>query len=64
MPDTASSGLRATVESVEDPLLGRTLGELGLVESVAERRIGPGTVKIRIPVPNHPSLRDLDAALK
>lgn len=64
MSETSASNLRATVEAVVDPLLGRTLGELGLVESVSDRRFGGGSVKIRIPVPNHPALRELDAAIK
>src|SRR5690606_20029696 len=64
VPDNQASGLRASVEAVVDPLLGRRLGDLGMVADVSEKRFGSDTVKIRVPVPNHPALRDLDAAVR
>lgn len=64
MSDTQKSSLRAAVEAVADPLLGRPLGQLGLIHSVTDRRFGSDSVKIRVPVPNHPSLRELDQAIK
>ena len=64
MASTSSSSVRAAVESVTEPLLLRTLGELGLVRDVTEKRLGPDTVTITVPVPNHPRLRDLDTAIK
>lgn len=64
MPENPSNGLRAVVEGVVDPLLGRTLGELGLVRELSEKRFGADTVTIAVPVPNHPSLRELDGAIR
>lgn len=64
MPDNQASDLRASVEAVVDPLLGRPLGDLGMVADVSEKRFGSDTVKIRVPVPNHPALRELDAAVR
>lgn len=65
MPDTPSTdSLRAAVEAVEEPLLGRSLGELGLVKSVATKRFGADTITVRVPVPNHPSLAILDESIK
>lgn len=64
MSESPGSSLRAAVEAVEEPLLGRTLGKLGLVETVSDRRFGSDTVEVTIPVPNHPSLRELDAAIR
>lgn len=56
--------LRAAIESVEEPLLGRPLGQLGLVKSVTGKRFGADSVVVRVPVPNHPSLAELDEAIK
>lgn len=52
------------MEAVEEPLLGRSLGELGLVKSIAAKRFGADTITVRVPVPNHPSLAVLDEAIK
>lgn len=64
MPENPSNGLRAAIEEVVDPLLGRTLGELGFVRDLSEKRLGADAVTIAVPVPNHPSLRELDAAIR
>ncbi len=64
MSETPADSLRAAIESVMEPLLGRTLGELGLIEAVSDRRFGADSVTIQVPVPNHPSLQELDAAVK
>jgi ATP-binding protein involved in chromosome partitioning len=64
VPENPSNGLRAAIEEVVDPLLGRTLGELGLVRDLSEKRFGADTVTIAVPVPNHPSLRELDGAIR
>lgn len=64
MSASTTESLRAAVESVVEPLLGRTLGDLGMVGEVEDRRFGADSVKIRVPVPNHPALRILDAAVK
>ncbi|HZD06587.1 MAG TPA: Mrp/NBP35 family ATP-binding protein [Longimicrobiales bacterium] len=49
---------------MEEPLLGRTLGELGLIGEISVKRLGADVVSVRIPVPNHPLLSRLDQALK
>ena len=41
--------------SVEYPLLRRTIGELGMVESVEKGRLGAATVSLRVPFVGHPS---------
>ncbi|HEX2153079.1 MAG TPA: Mrp/NBP35 family ATP-binding protein [Acidimicrobiia bacterium] len=64
MSDSSDRSLRAAIEAVEEPLLGRTLGELGLLESVSGKRFGADSVTVRIPVPNHPALRTLDQSIK
>jgi len=56
--------LRSAVEAVSEPLLGRTLGELGLVVDVSGRRFGADSVKVNVPIPNHPKLAVLDQAIK
>jgi ATP-binding protein involved in chromosome partitioning len=57
MPDTPP--LSEAVAAVIDPLLGRTLGELGMVASVAEKRFGTNKVVVTVPVPNYPLLDEL-----
>jgi metal-sulfur cluster biosynthetic enzyme len=57
MPDTPP--LSEAVAAVIDPLLGRTLGELGMVASVAEKRFGTDKVVVTVPVPNYPLLDEL-----
>ncbi|HJR93149.1 MAG TPA: Mrp/NBP35 family ATP-binding protein [Acidimicrobiia bacterium] len=64
MSEPSAPSLRAAVEAVVEPLLGRTLGELGLVADVSGRRFGADSVKVRVPIPNHPKLAALDAAIK
>ncbi|MGH8911399.1 MAG: Mrp/NBP35 family ATP-binding protein [Acidimicrobiia bacterium] len=64
MSESSANSLRAAVESVPEPLLGRTLGELGLVGAVAGKRFGADSVSVRIPVPNHPKLAVLDQSIK
>jgi ATP-binding protein involved in chromosome partitioning len=57
MPDTPP--LSEAVDAVLDPLLGRSLGELGMVASVAEKRFGTNKVVVTVPVPNYPLLDEL-----
>ncbi len=64
MPEPSPVSLRAAVESVTEPLLGRSLGQLGLVEDVHEKRFGQNAAKVRVVVPNHPRLAELDASIK
>ena len=64
MSESSTTALRAAVDAVEEPLLGRSLGELNLVKDVSGKRFGGDTVTIRVPVPNHPALQELDSAIK
>lgn len=64
MSDSSISSLRAAIEAIKEPLLGRTLGELGLVADVSEKRFGADSVTIDVTVPNHPKLAVLDEAIK
>jgi ATP-binding protein involved in chromosome partitioning len=64
LTDTPPDSLRAALEAVEEPLLGRPLGELGLIRDVSEKRLGADSVAVAVPVPNHPSLSVLDHGLK
>ncbi len=57
MPD--SPPLSEAVAAVIDPLLGRALGDLGMVASVAEKRFGTDKVVVTVPVPNYPLLDQL-----
>jgi ATP-binding protein involved in chromosome partitioning len=55
--------LSNAVASIESPLIvGRTLGELGLVRSVSKRLTGKAKVELVMPVPTRPE--DLDEKLK
>ncbi|CAN5770979.1 P-loop NTPase [soil metagenome] len=64
MSDQSQLPLRAAVESATEPLLGRSLGQLGLVAEVNEKRFGSNSVKIRVVIPNHPRLAELDSEVK
>jgi ATP-binding protein involved in chromosome partitioning len=58
------TGLEVALAGLEEPLLGRSLGELGLIQSVEGRRLGPTRVTIGIPAPNHPRLSVLDRVVR
>lgn len=64
MAETTSDSLRAALEAVREPLLGRTLGDLGLISALNERRMGADTVVVKALVPNHPKLAVLDKELR
>ncbi|NND84594.1 MAG: DUF59 domain-containing protein, partial [Acidimicrobiia bacterium] len=50
--------------SVEYPLLGRTIGELGMVDSVEKGRLGAATVSLKVPFVGHPSDELMQDAIK
>jgi ATP-binding protein involved in chromosome partitioning len=58
-----ASPLRQAVDAVIDPLLGRSLGSLGMVASVSEKRFGTDKIVITVPVPNYPLVDELKAAI-
>jgi len=64
LAESPSSSLRAAIEAVREPLLDRTLGDLGLIDDLTSKRFGADTVTVRVPVPHHPALRDLDEAIR
>ncbi|MPZ52468.1 MAG: P-loop NTPase [Acidimicrobiia bacterium] len=59
-----SESIRASIEEVHDPLLGRTLGDLGLISEIDQGILGGAKIRLLTPVPNHPHLPELDAAVR
>lgn len=55
--------LTDTINGVEDPLLRRPLGDLGMVGEVTAPR-GSAVVKLAVPVPNYPVVAELEARVK
>jgi ATP-binding protein involved in chromosome partitioning len=55
--------LKPIVESVEDPEIGRTLGELGMVKKV-EVNSGTPTIEIELPTPAYPESERITAAIR
>ncbi|MDH4116303.1 MAG: Mrp/NBP35 family ATP-binding protein [Acidimicrobiia bacterium] len=55
MPDD----LKAVLSQVLDPLMGRALGDLGMLTSVSEKRFGADRAVVSVPVPNYPLLDEL-----
>ncbi len=49
------TSIEAALADVRYPLLGRTIGELGLVERVEKGRLGTATVHLKVPFVGHPS---------
>ncbi|HVR31740.1 MAG TPA: Mrp/NBP35 family ATP-binding protein [Acidimicrobiia bacterium] len=56
--------LREAVGAVEDPLLGRRIGGLGMVAIAERRRLGSDRLTISVPVPNYPALDELKARIQ
>ncbi len=54
----------AAVEEIRDPLLHRSLGELGMVRAVEAARFNGVRVEVAVPVPNYPQLDHLDHELR
>lgn len=54
----------AALAAVEDPLLRRPLGSLGMVRSVKTRRFGSPTATVTLPVPNYPVLAELGQRMR
>jgi ATP-binding protein involved in chromosome partitioning len=53
--------LTEAVHGVEDPLLEREIGAVGMVSDIETRRIGADRVLLAVPVPNYPHLDELEA---
>lgn len=56
--------LEAAVSAVEDPLLRRSLGSLGMIDEIAVKRFGTSRVQLFVPVPNYPHHAELDRRVK
>jgi ATP-binding protein involved in chromosome partitioning len=56
--------LRETIEAVDDPLLHRPLGELGMVSIAERRRLGSDRLTVSVPVPNYPALPLLEKRIQ
>ena len=54
-----ADSLQTTASEVEDPLLNRSLGELGMVRGVSRS----GQVKVALPIPNYPLVEELNGRL-
>lgn len=54
----------AALAAVDDPLLHRPLGSLGMIRSVKTRRFGSPAVTVALPVPNYPVLPELVARMR
>lgn len=57
------SELRACVESVVDPELGRPLGELGMVKQVSVASDGAAEIEIELPTPAYPGRERIEEAI-
>jgi ATP-binding protein involved in chromosome partitioning len=58
------TSIEAALSDVEYPLLGRTIGELGLVEKVETGRLGSATVHLRVPFVGHSSDETMQEAIR
>ncbi len=58
------SDLSTVIASIKDPLLGRSLGHLGMVGSVDQRRMASDRIEVLTPVPNNPGANELRAAIE
>lgn len=59
--DTA---LRDAIGAVEDPLLHRSLADLGMVTVVERRRLGADRLTVAVPVPNYPMTEELQRRIQ
>ncbi|MEX2278526.1 MAG: P-loop NTPase [Acidimicrobiia bacterium] len=55
---------REVIGAVEDPLLGRSIGVLGMVASAEKRRLGADRLTISVPVPNYPARDELERRIR
>jgi ATP-binding protein involved in chromosome partitioning len=56
--------LRDTIGTIEDPLLHRSLGDLGMVAMAEKRRLGGDRITVSVPVPNYPALSELERRIQ
>jgi ATP-binding protein involved in chromosome partitioning len=52
--------IATTLASVEEPMLERSLGELGMIGDISEKRFGSDKIQVLVPVPNYPALDELE----
>ena len=60
MTDSTVSNL----SDVQEPMLERSLGELGMVGEVSEKRFGSDKIQVLVPVPNYPVLDELERRIR
>jgi len=56
--------LRDAIAAVEDPVLRRPLGELGMVTASERRRLGGDRITVSVPVPNYPMIDELETRIR
>lgn len=56
--------IEAALDAVMYPLLGRTIGELGLVQNVEKGRLGTATVHLKVPFVGHPTDASMQEAIR
>jgi len=57
------SDLLTRIGAIRDPLLGRSLADLGMVGGLEERRLGAPRVTILVPVPQHQGVPFFEASI-
>ncbi len=60
----SAESIRTAIEAVPEPLLGRPLGELGLIADIDQGILGGTKIRLLTPVPHHPHLAALDEAVR
>ena len=55
---------RDAIGAVEDPLLHRPIGDLGMVALAERRRMGSDRLTVSVPVPNYPALPELERRIQ
>ena len=59
----SESQVREALRTVIDPGIGRSLADLGMVQSVVQAPGGGVTVRIKLPTPAHPRKDELRTAI-
>ena len=60
----SDDGLRDAIAAVEDPLLARPIGELGMITVAERRRLGGDRITVSVPVPNYPVTDVLESRIR
>lgn len=61
---TDDTALRDAIGAVEDPLLHRSLADLGMVSAAERRRLGSDRLTVALPVPNYPMAEELQRRIQ